>query len=363
MTLALTAPAIVTATLGESGLPGVDSAQPPLWVVPESVSGSTIEPVTLVASGGLPSVLLAPPGASGTVTSVEVKPGTALVNGLTFYSVDGLARKLIRSKVPLWRDLSFGMTGQDVDALHLLFTSLMDEEPWAAGASFDLRTVASAQRYMSLIGQSVGPDEDPGIAVLPSWFVWLPGDGLTATEVNVVPGTPASSPGSILATAQGVPSDVMIRDDLGSSRQMTGSDRLVIGNARLRAADLTPDSRALLDALASASPMQPSPSDSPAVGDGTELLDTGGQESDLSFAAQLETFVASGYAIPATSIMTTRSGTECVVVRSSSRDPHAQRVRISPGSRPGRTVVAGSLAEAMVLANPSRQNDGRLCSN
>ena len=360
MTLALTAPAIVAASFRGSGLPGVDRAQPPVWVVPESETGSVIEPVTLVAAGGHQAAILAPPGVSGTVTSVEVE-----ANGLTFYSVDGFARKLIKGKIPLWRDLSYGMTGQDVDALHTLFSSLMGDAPWAPGASFDLRTVASAQHYMSLLGQPPGPDGDLGTIVPSSWFVWLPGDGFTATEVSVLPGTPAGSPGSVLATARGIPSSVIIRDDLGSSMPLSASDHLVIGGVRLRAADLTPTNRALLDALASAAPIQPSPPGATAAGDGSGFGDTGGSQEvgDLSYAAQLDTSTAGGYAIPATSIMTMRSGNECVVVRGSSGSIHARQVRISPGSRPGRTVVIGALAGSTVLANPSRENAGRLCSN
>ena len=61
------------------------------------------------------SVVLSGPG--GMVTASACAPGAVVKAGDHLLSVDGVVRIAVVTEVPLWRDLSFGMEGADVEGL------------------------------------------------------------------------------------------------------------------------------------------------------------------------------------------------------------------------------------------------------
>lgn len=141
--------------------------------------------------------VFAPPGLTGLVQAVQVKPGASLEDGKPIATIGGIERIGVASAVPFSRTLQHGQSGPDVAQLNQVLRSR--ELPASEGGRFDDAT----ERGVIALSKHLG---SPGTAVFdPSWFIFIPKDATAVTKVAIQPGMPAPTDGEpILDLAPGL---------------------------------------------------------------------------------------------------------------------------------------------------------------
>jgi peptidoglycan hydrolase-like protein with peptidoglycan-binding domain len=159
---------------------------------------------------GVPPELVVTRG--GRVTGVDCVPGGTVTSGQVPIVVDGRGVLALATRVPLWRDLSAGTTGDDVRALQeelvRLGEQLTVDGRFGAGTSSAVRDVLDAAGI---------PTE--GTTVSAADFVWLPAGEVTYGTCDLTVGQQATA-GAPFATT--VPT-------VASARLMEPPDDLVPG--------------------------------------------------------------------------------------------------------------------------------------
>lgn len=131
--------------------------------------------------------VFAPPGLTGLVEAVQVRPGASIEDGKPIATIGGIERVGVVSAVPFSRTLQHGQSGSDVAQLNQVLRS----RGLAAGEGerFDDAT----ERGVIALSKQLG---SPGSAVFdPSWFVFIPKEATAVTKVAVQPGMPAPADG------------------------------------------------------------------------------------------------------------------------------------------------------------------------
>jgi peptidoglycan hydrolase-like protein with peptidoglycan-binding domain len=291
-------------------------------VLVETVEGRAI---SVRLSWDEPPDVIAPPW-SGTVTAVGAEPGGELVFGDVVVVVDDVLRLAVTDAGPFWRPLSLGATGRDVADLQSVLgrLDLFEGEP---DGVFGVTTRSSVRALAERLG-IVRPTEtfDPG------WFVVLPFEPYLVTSMSLHPGTPVPPQGTqilfppplliraLLFTVGGEPVDLD-----GGVDYVLEAEGLTIHLAA-GAAEVDAEGLALLGM---------------ALAPGTETIEGHIQRAEPVSVMQ----------VPATAVMSDRSGRLCVWVMA------GPDLRSTPVVVQSATVgvvrVHGDLdSEAAVLANP-----------
>lgn len=147
----------------------------PTWITltEEELSDSRL--VDLDLTLGDESTLRAP--VTGLITGSSCTPGGTIASGTTAFRVDKLPLVSLHTAIPLWRDLSFGVEGDDVAALQRELSRLgylvteTERFDWQTWVAWDALT------------EGVGGDTDYGSLAL-SQVLWVPE---TETRVAACP--------------------------------------------------------------------------------------------------------------------------------------------------------------------------------
>lgn len=199
--------ALLGASLGASGiiwlrdesLRGAAEPVEPIWVrvtEPPAESSETV-PFDLTRND---LVVIDTGTAAGTVTKVEIAAGEVLGHRQTPIDIDGIGRPWITAPFPLWRHITRGDSGADVDVL----AEWLDEQGYdtghTAGGVVD-STFRSAIR--SWAGDHGWPTRES--AFDPTWITWLPSElaGRPIRTVEIAVGDRLAGGTSPLATVGG----------------------------------------------------------------------------------------------------------------------------------------------------------------
>lgn len=187
-----------------------------LWLVPET-PGSLAAPTTAAAApvtyrdyddarsvsvdvvAGAKTPLVS--GASGRVTASACSAGSVIGSGTRFLSVDGAPLVTLATATPLWRDLSDGDTGDDVQALQAELVRL--GSPIAMDGRMGRDTLGAVADLLKRAGD-FGKTEDssPPTTVAAGRFVWLPAPSARIRTCDAAVGTTVTA-GGIIATTEG----------------------------------------------------------------------------------------------------------------------------------------------------------------
>lgn len=126
------------------------------------------------------------PGWSGIVTEVMIEPGQELVTGDVVASVDGVDRIVAVTSMPLFRPLSVGVIGTDVEVLHELLVELglLSAVPTVAN-----RYTAVTRTAVIALERQLGIARPSGVFD-PSWVVGLPLEPWPVSEASLEVGLP-----------------------------------------------------------------------------------------------------------------------------------------------------------------------------
>ncbi|PFG41779.1 putative peptidoglycan binding protein [Isoptericola jiangsuensis] len=173
--------------------------------VPASVAGSdgpTSAPVTLESHDDARTVKVEPVlsassrldlAASGTVTRTSCTPGGEIVSGTSPVTVDGRPVVALATAVPLWRELSWGDEGDDVEALQAELVRLGHDLD--ADGEFGRATYDAVNALLADVG--VGR---PDGRIAPADVLWIPARRVAVTSCE----TPLGGSAGAFATTSGV---------------------------------------------------------------------------------------------------------------------------------------------------------------
>jgi len=133
---------------------------------------------------------------AGVITATHCTKGGTIVSGSIVARVNESPILALSTAVPLYRDLTWGTKGTDVNALQRELVRLGFTTP--VDGTFG-RTTAKA---LSALWKSRGVDHEYGGITLAE-LVWMPGVELTVSSCDATLGVPVS-PGGSLATVPGV---------------------------------------------------------------------------------------------------------------------------------------------------------------
>ena len=164
------------------------------WAQAASTEADGGTTVTLQV-GLTPGAVLVSGGTSGTVTAVTAAPGDVLHAGSRVLDVDGVPVFAYRSDGAMYRPLTVGARGADVEALqHFLNAYLHDVLPLDVDGAYGdgtLRRVHDWQRRSGMVVSDV---------VEPSSFVRLPRDHVIVGSIDATVGAPYVAMGQPLVT-------------------------------------------------------------------------------------------------------------------------------------------------------------------
>jgi pyruvate/2-oxoglutarate dehydrogenase complex dihydrolipoamide acyltransferase (E2) component len=202
----------------------------PHTLVPDRSSGGTVavvardeddsRPVDLDIESG-PTVRVLSP-VSGTVTESSCRAGVVVPSGAPIARVNGRAVVGLSTGVPLWRDITVGLTGSDVVGLRRelgRLRLLISTESSAADATL----IRTANR-VAQTGQ--------GVVLAKNAFAWLPSPSTTPTTCDAPVGT-VTQPASPLLTAR--PRVTAIRVSGLPPDALPGDRNLVLGSVEVPA--------------------------------------------------------------------------------------------------------------------------------
>lgn len=177
----------------------------PTWVPVRASEGTLSRPVDIAMMWSRSEPIRAP-GWSGTVQSIEVKPGDTLKTGTRIVTIDGTARIAGVTPEPFYRTISSGDAGADVAALHKLLAAL--ELPSGSGDQASWVTMQGVAALSQLVGAE-------STAFDPAWIVFVPRSGLRVSSVTLTVATPAPTAGDeIIGIAAALTSATVV--DAGS---------------------------------------------------------------------------------------------------------------------------------------------------
>jgi len=161
--------------------------------------------------------------ATGTVTTAAVT-GATLNNGDVVLEVDDKPVRAMVSDAPLWRPLTSGDRGADVQRLEQ-FLSDIGYFHGTPNEIFDSATMQAVREFAVDIGlpRSI-------TAFDPAWVIWVGSEPLTVAQANATVGT-AVGPGTVVATGDSGAAAVIVQEPQGGLGADFGAvAELVAGN-------------------------------------------------------------------------------------------------------------------------------------
>ena len=143
---------------------------------PTSVLDDAKTDATITANSKSGVSVLAP-NWQGIVTAVHIVKGTSVSTGTPLLDVDGVTRTAVASATPFYRSLAEGMAGTDVQALETTLRA-MGYFKGKANTKYDASTAAAVKK----LEKKIGINPQTGVFD-PAWFVWMPGENLTADSI------------------------------------------------------------------------------------------------------------------------------------------------------------------------------------
>ncbi len=141
-------------------------------------------------------------GSSGTVTKTTCTPGGTIESGASPVTIDDRPILALATKVPLWRELSRGVKGNDVKAFQAELARLGYEV--SADGNFGAGTAAALKKFQSDAGIA-----KPSGALEPSDVIWLPARTVTVKSCDLRLG---ASPEGTFATVAGTIDGLRLTD-------------------------------------------------------------------------------------------------------------------------------------------------------
>lgn len=312
-------------------LSGLEPEPTPVVAPVEVREISDAKGVTVIPVWGEVPVMVAPTW-SGTVSAVRVASGDVVVSGDRVVRVDGVDRVAIATAEPFWRHLRRSDSGLDVSALEEWLTTAGYYDGEIDG-SFGGGLSAAVRAWAATLGvRSPDGSFDPG------WVVWLPSDRFAVSAVEIAPGLLAPGAGTPMLSSATPLLSVELRDQNGHVLAEDGRWLMSVEGVMLPVVDsqVTDDGMALLQTAL----------------DPAEQAATGRIRREVPVAA-LE--------VPATAIVTNRSGATCVFIPTGDGGFEARSVTLGSGQISRVGVVDGLDAGDEVLVNPPDIFDTPAC--
>jgi hypothetical protein len=160
--------------------------------------------------------------AQGTITALPVV-GQVVNQGQALYSVDGSPVVLLDGSVPMYRDLSEGMTGADVEQLNADLVALGEatsSQLSPTSDDFSAETTAALEKLQA----SLGVDQTGALS--PGHAVFLPTAALMTT-VSATLGAPAQ-PGQVILQASSTTPQVSVALDAAQQTEVKAGDQVTV---------------------------------------------------------------------------------------------------------------------------------------
>jgi peptidoglycan hydrolase-like protein with peptidoglycan-binding domain len=144
--------------------------------------------------------------ASGVVTALSCVVGEQVRSGQVVGSIDGVDRVLLATAIPLWRDLTVGDRGPDVDALQAELTRL--GYPTESKGVVDNSTLTAARELLQKASAPRSPAQ-PSVSsttLSAASFVWAASAVMTATSCPAIVGRPIQIGDPLITFGISVPS-------------------------------------------------------------------------------------------------------------------------------------------------------------
>jgi hypothetical protein len=264
---------------------------------------------------------------TGTVTRVDVAPGTTLDTGGAVYAVDGVPVIAYADESVIYRPLQRGDTGADVAAAQRVLSVVLGVDTGAEG-TFGATTERAVRAYERRIGVAT-----PTGVLDPAWFARLPAAPFVVASVEIQPGQPAPAAGEPVATATGTASAVTVLTD---STGPAGTYRLTTPDGAIAVTHAV-DGTWQVDDPAAAGLL--------VTGSGEVLDGTATLTGRLRLSPGED-----GQSLPGAAVVTDALGGTCVVT---SDDRQAVRVEILGSTADGLAQIRPTLpADATVLLDP-----------
>ncbi|MFC5337288.1 peptidoglycan-binding domain-containing protein [Leucobacter denitrificans] len=155
----------------------------------------------------------------GRVTAVNCKPGQTWENGKSYIEIDGEPIVNLATSAPLWRDISMGDFGKDVEELQAQLAKIgYNSEgngvlgPYASASVVELR-------------RANGSLTEPTNVVEMQNFLWVPSDSLEVSNCNIEVGQ-MLAPDQTVASVQGAIREVSVKS-LPDFNQEVGMELVV----------------------------------------------------------------------------------------------------------------------------------------
>lgn len=267
---------------------------------------------------------------SGTVTGVAVTTGRTVAAGDVLMLVDDRPLVAFTSDAPLWRDVTTGLSGPDVERVQQFLTDI-----GLFTGPVDGRARTSTVKAVARFNEANGHKE-LGSTFAASSVVWIGPGAIEPADVAVAPGT-VLGPGSPVLTGPRHPSKVTVSEPAGGIPAGPAYE-LTVGTT---STDYTPGSGELVDVAA--------------VTAIAASLGTSGEGAGQVRSVGGDAVVR----VPASAVVVDASGTTCVFPDASS----APVMVTVLGGALAQTDLAPRLNVEHVLANPMSTLKDPTCSS
>lgn len=161
----------------------------------------------------------------GRVTSTECATGATVSSGASLMALDGQQLIALATVVPLWRNIGYGTTGDDVKGLQAELARL--GYPITPSGVAGRETIAAVSKLFS----SVGEQRSMSFELDASRIVWIPAPHVTVSECDATLGAQLDS-GAPLITTQGPLLRASMREPM-PEHLVPGARVLQIGSASI----------------------------------------------------------------------------------------------------------------------------------
>ena len=281
-----------------------------------------------------PAVTVNAPNWTGIITRVDVAAGSSVSTGTPLLAIDGVTRLAAATASPFYRMLAEGMQGDDVLQLETLLQQLEYFSGWP-DTNYDWITAAAVRNLESDLGIA-----QPSGGFDPSWFIWIPGEGLAVDAVPLAVNHTAPAQGeTVFATARSI--NAITLTVATGAFPFDGATRYVLSQHGTDIATITADSDINAGLLGHLTASE----DDSAQSDTRRYAVTIRREQPVRMLA-----------VPAAAVLTGQNGTNtCIFGKTGTDDTDysARAVTVSNGSLGVSHLAANDeLSGFYVLANP-----------
>lgn len=344
-------PVLLIAFLWAKSSQLVDAEAPRAWA-PIFLNSAPIDRPVSVEITWRPDVDVIAPAWAGLVTSVEFTAGSTVTSGSTILSIDDVGRLALHTPRPFFRQLSNGMTGDDV----LMLNEVLADLGFRHGDSsrYTTATTAGVRQLAEALGV---PQASSARTFDPGWVIYLPAGSVKVGDSRIQVGVPAPAAGSAIFEAAGGVSSARLIEPVGvSGTAEVSPDPSPTKSPTIPSApEVQPIAAGPQEQLVLGGRLIPLAEDRQAVAEAglltiEELVDP--DEPIVSGALRSEPD-GETWTVPSAALVQNSSGVCLVVDRGADASPVGIEVGVV-GSRIGVTIVRGALKRAdRVLIAPS----------